>query len=335
MAKTAIRLLMLAISLVFARQNAVIMMLCTNNDLHKLEAMIPNFEKRFNAQFKYPYVFLNEEEFTDEFKKTVSRLTDNRAEFGKIEPADWYMPSWIDKERAHPNWERMAKMHIPYANNESYHNMCRYFSRGFYNHPLLSKYEYYWRIEPHVEYRCDVTEDPFDFMKNNNKKYGFVISIKEFMVTIEGLMSTIAEWLRKKKVEKTGAPLPNIDPKERLSFMFNQGEYNGCHFWSNFEIASLEFFRSDIYREFIDTLEESGGFYYERWGDAPIHSIAAALFLPKSQVHFFNNIGYTHPPFTHCPSSGGVNCDCDASKSVDRQGLSCLPQYEDMMSDVL
>lgn len=39
----------------------------------------------------------------------------------------------------------------------------------------------------------------------------------------------------------------------------------------------------------------------QRWGDAPVHSIAASLFAEKEQVHFFSDIGYRHPPFQHCP----------------------------------
>ncbi|ODQ66174.1 glycosyl transferase, partial [Nadsonia fulvescens var. elongata DSM 6958] len=55
--------------------------------------------------------------------------------------------------------------------------------------------------------------------------------------------------------------------------------YNLCHFWSNFEIASLEFFRSEEYNAFFDHLDRAGGFWHERWGDAPVHSIAAGMFL--------------------------------------------------------
>jgi hypothetical protein len=81
--------------------------------------------------------------------------------------------------------------------------------------------------------------------------------------------------------------------------------------WSNFEIADMDFFRSKVYTEFFEHLDASGGFYYEvslfthfltsymnwaqRWGDAPVHSIAVSLFLPKSAIHFFDRIGYAHP----------------------------------------
>ncbi|ORX65634.1 hypothetical protein DL89DRAFT_310734 [Linderina pennispora] len=45
-----------------------------------------------------------------------------------------------------------------------------------------------------------------------------------------------------------------------------------------------------------------GGFFYERWGDSPVHSISAAMFLQKEEVHWFEDIGYLHPGWQHCPS---------------------------------
>lgn len=42
-------------------------------------------------------------------------------------------------------------------------------------------------------------------------------------------------------------------------------QYTGCHFWSNFEIGRLSFFRSEAYRSFFEHLDDAGGFFYERW----------------------------------------------------------------------
>lgn len=85
-----------------------------------------------------------------------------------------------------------------------------------------------------------------------------------------------------------------------------------------------------------------------RWGDAPVHSIAAALMLKRSQVHWFYDIGYFHNPWTHCPSEpswlGVEKCSCDPSNSfgkytstlgfpiiehdmIDRHWWSCTPEY--------
>lgn len=58
----------------------------------------------------------------------------------------------------------------------------------------------------------------------------------------------------------------------------------------------------------------------ERWGDAPVHSLAAALFLRPEEMHWFRDVGYSHPPFQNCPVGGidaageeGVGCDCDCN----------------------
>ncbi len=66
--------------------------------------------------------------------------------------------------------------------------------------------------------------------------------------------------------------------------------------------------------KFFEHLEKEGGFYYERWGDAPVHSIGAALLSSKDKLHFFHEIGYRHEPFQHCPMSDSHKqgrCWCD------------------------
>ena len=68
------------------------------------------------------------------------------------------------------------------------------------------------------------------------------------------------------------------------------GLYNGNHFWSNFEIADFRFFRGQQYTDYFDLLDRSGGFFYERWGDAPVHSIAVGAFLQPHEVHYFGGI---------------------------------------------
>ncbi|KAI5151172.1 alpha 1,2-mannosyltransferase [Enteropsectra breve] len=311
------RLFALLLRIAYCRQNAVIMVLCRNRELKEIESSIASFEQRFNKTHKYPYVFLNDKEFTDEFKRRITEKVET-VEFGLVEKKDWDPPDNLDEVRMKAAWERMRQKGVPYAQMMSYHNMCRFFSRGFYKHPLMQQYEFYWRIEPGVRFRCDIESDPFDFLKKNNKKYGFVITIREYMDSIPTLMPTAVQYL--KRVYNT------LQIGKPMDFMYEDGRYNGCHFWSNFEIASFEFFRSEAYNGLVDTLERSNGFYYERWGDAPVHSIALSLLLDRSEIHFFENIGYTHEPFTHCPRQG-KNCDCTAAESIDNNAFSCLSRY--------
>jgi hypothetical protein len=68
----------------------------------------------------------------------------------------------------------------------------------------------------------------------------------------------------------------------------------------------------------------------QRWGDAPVHSIAASLFARRDQVHFFGDIGYRHPPFQHCPQGDAWSkgrCSCDPSDSFGTFMCSIVKWY--------
>ncbi|KAF0483981.1 glycosyltransferase family 15 protein [Gigaspora margarita] len=178
-----------------SRVNAVIIVLVRNKELHELRETMRYFEDRWNKKYNYPYVFLNDEEFTQEFKILTKQMTHSETYYGLIPKEMWDYPPWINQTKAAEIRKEMEDQKIIYGGSESYRHMCRFNSGFFFRHELIQKYDYYWRLEP----------------------------------------------------------------------------------------------------------DQAGGFYYERWGDAPVHSIALAMFLEKSQIHFFNDIAYMHPPFQHCP----------------------------------
>lgn len=51
------------------RANATFIFLARNSELKGVVEAIQSMEDRFNKRFKYPYVFLNDEPFSDEFKE--------------------------------------------------------------------------------------------------------------------------------------------------------------------------------------------------------------------------------------------------------------------------
>ena len=58
---------------------------------------------------------------------------------------------------------------------------------------------------------------------------------------------------------------PGKDKPKEIDPEAMEGDiYNMCHFWSNFEIARLDFFRSREYEEFFEMMDRSGGFWMER-----------------------------------------------------------------------
>lgn len=49
--------------------NAVLLMLARNSELEGAVSSVRQLEEKFNHRFHYPWVFLNEEPFTEEFKQ--------------------------------------------------------------------------------------------------------------------------------------------------------------------------------------------------------------------------------------------------------------------------
>ena len=54
------------------RANATFVILARNSDVDGMVRSVRDMEDRFNRKFGYPYVFLNEEEFSEEFKRWVA-----------------------------------------------------------------------------------------------------------------------------------------------------------------------------------------------------------------------------------------------------------------------
>lgn len=128
----------------------------------------------------HPQVFLNDEPFTERFMRHVRAATRARVYFGQVPPEEWAVPASVDMDRARKSWDLMQRQHVAYADSQSYRQMCRYQSGLFMNHPLMQPFDYYWRIEPGVSYFCEMLDpDPFRVMRDRQKKYGWVITLRD------------------------------------------------------------------------------------------------------------------------------------------------------------
>ncbi|KAL1953073.1 hypothetical protein VTO42DRAFT_3611 [Malbranchea cinnamomea] len=316
------------------RANAAFVVLARNKELEGVIQSVKSIERHFNRFWNYPYVFLNDGDFDENFRNTITNYTSGPVEFGKIDSTMWGFPDWFDHEVAKEGIRKQGDAGIMYGGLESYHHMCRFYSGFFYKHPLLMKYEWYWRLEPDIKYFCDITYDPFIKMIEHNKTYGFTIAVKELRETVPNLFRYASAYKRNNNLKSKGLwemfledppeedksqdkpaddnslpeeilqaqpgyqGIPEVDPEAM------EGEkYNMCHFWSNFEIARLDWFRSEEYEKFFQMMDRSGGFWMERWGDAPIHSLAAGALLSPSDIHYFRDFGYRHTTIQHCPAN--------------------------------
>ena len=325
-------------------ENATMLMLVRNDELVDALDSIRSIEEKFNRHYRYPWVFMNDVPFTEEFIERTTMMASGVTFYELIPEADWQPPSFIDQEKYSRCRKEAEEKDIIYGGSKSYRNMCRFNSGFFYKQKRLLNYDWYFRVEPDAQYLCDFLYDPFELLRRNNKIYGFTIAIVDYENTIPSLWYTAENFIKDRSdlihPNNSIKFLTTIESKVIYDYFKSDhnSSYNLCHFWSNFEIANLNFFRSEAYQAFFDYLDKSGGFYYERWGDAPVHSIGLALLADKNSIHHFDDVGYFHPPFLTCPTAqdaiAAKKCVCKVqledetlTKNYDFEVYSCLPLW--------
>jgi len=306
-------------------ENAVIFSLVRNSELEGMLSSIAHLESRFNYKYHYPWFFANNEPFDEEFKQRISEAVSGETKFIEIPQEYWSYPDFIDQEKAKISRMKAQSDKIMYGGSESYRHMCRFNSGFFYRLKELESIDYYWRVEPDVKFKCDIPDDPFRRMRKEGKIYGFNMGLNEDSRTISTL------WRDVKQFFKTNPELLS-EPNNMKFLSDDDGEsYNLCHFWSNFEIGDLNFFRSEAYSKFFEYLDKKGGFFYERWGDAPFHTIAVSLLLPPDKLMFVPYTGYYHKPNQDCPRDSKIheelNCNCKVEKDFTWHKWSCINKY--------
>ncbi|KAI0019605.1 glycolipid 2-alpha-mannosyltransferase [Xylariomycetidae sp. FL0641] len=339
------------------RENAAIVMLARNDEVEKARRSVVSLERRFNQWFKYPIVFLNDEPWSEEFIQAMRASTSAPTTFDLVPKDSWLFPPWMDENKAKMSIKRQGEKGILYAGMETYHHMCRFFSGYFYQIDALKKYKWYWRLEPDVEFSCSITYDPFVEMARHNKVYGFTLALWEEGRTCPSLFRKVSDWKEQQLVPDSSLWKANVDAtwvpwpfRRALSWLphrdRNGDRWNLCHYWSNFEVADLDFFRSEEYQDLYRKLEHEGGFYSERWGDAAVHSLAVNMLAEPHQIHHFADIGYRHDWYYQCPANapggqlpnsltlnkvkdswagelpGGVGCRCDCDGRKNRNTAS-------------
>jgi alpha 1,2-mannosyltransferase len=202
--------------------NATFVALARNSDIWEMAKSIRHVEDRFNRNYHYDWVFLNDQPFDDIFKEITTALVSGKTHYGVISEEQWGFPEWIDQEKAKEVRESMAD--IIYGDSVSYRHMCRYESGFFFRHELMQQFEYYWRVEPGIELFCNIEFDPFRLMKDQKKKYGFVISLYEFDETIPTLWDSVLKFMENHP--------EYIAEDNSMGFVSDDGgkTYNKCHF---------------------------------------------------------------------------------------------------------
>jgi alpha 1,2-mannosyltransferase len=231
-----------------------------NGDLGGVVKSMSQLEAKFNRNFGYPYVFLNEEPFSTEFRRSVKELTQNNIEFGLIPRNHWFQPDSIDEAKAAASRQNMVDNGVIYGGAYLGFDFtsiweCRLIGahrqRPVPQHvplqfglllpapaarqvPLLLAcrvrfappsplHDLNLLRRPDVNFFCNLPYDPFLFMQDNNLKYGFTISLPEYPATIPTLWDAVREFIKEHP--------EYVVEGNAMGFLSDNGgkEYNNCH----------------------------------------------------------------------------------------------------------
>jgi len=147
-----------------------------------------------------------------------------------------------------------------------YRHMCHFMSMQWYQ--LLSRYEYAMRVDEDVCLQTLVA-DPFRVMQERKLVYGYG---RQTIERHQPTLDTFPAWLDKYVEQQRLLPL-----RDTHAVVENM-------FFTNFFIARVAWWERADVQHFLKAVDESGRIYTKRWGDAPIQTVALALFASPEAV---------------------------------------------------
>ncbi|GAA6034758.1 hypothetical protein JCM8097_001155 [Rhodosporidiobolus ruineniae] len=285
------------------RANATLTILVNprTNLFKDLLPTLTSLEARFNGQLGYPIQLLTDGALPDEgMRQRTLWATKGKAKWSLVDASTGFgPPAHVSPADISLGLKRIKGFTL------GYRNMCRFFSLAYHHHPALSGFEWLWRLDEGVEFFCEL-------MISTNSIYGYSQWNLETRRMVPTLWSHTQRFMAAAKEEH-----PEWFPEGRDEGFVTSpnGGYKLRMYYNNFEIVHRSFLESEPYRAYVNYLDKQKGFYLERWGDAPIRTLALAFFAPAAQIRSFENeTGYYHPnPAFTCPDKPW--CYCNPVKS--------------------
>lgn len=152
-----------------------------------------------------------------------------------------------------------------------YRHMCRFFSGEVYKQKSFQEYRYYLRLDTDSFIRTSLNYDIFEWAQQNECYYGYIEPAiqKDNPKVIEGL------W-------------------DYVNKLYPNNISEGMMYYTNFELGKVNWFLTSPYMEFYNELNQTGGFYTKRWGDAPVKYLGVNLFMNQNNILPVSGFTYQH-----------------------------------------
>lgn len=163
--------------------------------------------------------------------------------------------------------------------SRGYRNMCRFFSGEYLNH--IRGYKYYLRLDTDSYILSDLGYDIFSWAENKDLSYGYCAQAIQLdnPLVVKGLKDFSINFIENYQYDVF------VDPKCIES---------GKMYYTNIEMGHVEDLINSNYYNYYKAIDQMGGIYIHRWGDAPIKYIGINMFLDPSKIIPFEGFVYQH-----------------------------------------
>lgn len=137
-----------AVFVMLVRHVSITLLYCSeinasrNRELQDALSTMKQIEDRFNRAYHYPWVFLNDEPFTQDFIDYTSALASSKTEYDIIPKEHWSFPDHLEMEKFEETAQKMAEHGVIYGESLPYRHMCRFNSGFFWQQKVMEKYDW-------------------------------------------------------------------------------------------------------------------------------------------------------------------------------------------------
>lgn len=231
----------------------------------------------FNYKYNYPIIIFHEGNIKKKHQHKLKSLTPN---ISFVEVTNFhdlpYVKHNIFKRIYRIALKKVCKITFPDSMN-GYKNMCAFYAFKIYDY--LKDFDYYWRLDEDGMLMKEISDNPFEVLKNSNAYYGYIYI---------GLD-------RHKETKQTLIPLVKKYTLNRdINMHCMKTDINMNNFGSNFMITDLKFWKKKEVLDFLNFIKQQNGVQTYRWGDSNIQALAIKIFCKPDKILKLKGIEYYH-----------------------------------------
>ena len=157
---------------------------------------------------------------------------------------------------------------------------------------VLGRAGYQWiiRVDDDSRFPDPVPYNLVKAMQQEGASYGFRVQMAEDPPVVHSLAEATKFWLTMERREPAWL-YEHCNPSsiEGLSSL----GWSRKMFYNNFFVGNISFWLAPEVQGYLRFLEQIRGAHRFRWGDAPVQTLTAGIFLPKQQIMEFD-FAYEH-----------------------------------------